>query len=99
MTYLLAKVILEALSQNPLADVFCDDTGHDCGVDGGIVDVDGFRGKCSLIVETPRIRIPECGGSNGLALPTVLHFSLTGSHALISKHFRAYYSWRSVFRK
>jgi hypothetical protein len=51
MTYLLAKVILEALSQNSLADVFCDDTGHDCGVDGEIVDVEGVRGKCPLIVE------------------------------------------------
>jgi hypothetical protein len=40
MTYLLAKVILEALSQNLLADVLCDYAGHDCGVDIGIVDVE-----------------------------------------------------------
>jgi hypothetical protein len=48
LNYLLAKVVLHSLSQHLLTDILCDHGRHDCGIVGGIDDVECV-GKCPLI--------------------------------------------------
>jgi hypothetical protein len=49
LPYLLAKIILHGFSQNLLTNVLCEHRRHDCGIVGGIIDLECVRGKYPLI--------------------------------------------------